>query len=401
MKFAFPAGPPGFHPPTAALTRLLNQKGILNPADEQPYSEAILLGLGGGLDTGYILYQFKHLPNPILVLGFRNQWNQTHAFIENLAERLKLGVEFHEFADQNTAEKVLQINIKSGRPVLVWVDKASLPYRHLSESLKGYIKHQVTVYGRDGRLWRLYIDDLSTGPVEIREKTFTDARAILLENNYLMMTLNETPTLNIQDLRSAIINSIQACAVHLTRPIKTIGISNLNTWADKLNNRQTHLGWPQVFKDKKGLFPTLCTLYESIKLNGTEGFALRKLYSDFLHESAGILSNPAFNAVAGQYLQLSNHWSSLAENALPSKVPVFDRVKKLLNKKSEAYRLNDLEKHQTIHKQFKSLAEAIDADFPLDSYEISQLFERLSSQVNLIAELEMSAARRLRDLTRR
>jgi hypothetical protein len=58
-----------------------------------------------------------------------------------------------------------------------------------------------------------------------------------------------------------------------------------------------------------------------IKLNGSEGFALRKMYSDFLHEGANVLSNSDLNAAAGQYLQLSNQWSNLAENALPSKIP--------------------------------------------------------------------------------
>lgn len=401
MKFDFPAGPPGIHPPTAALSRLLKQKGVINPTDDQPYSEAMLLGVGGGLDTGFILYQFKHLPNPIVFLGFRNQWNQTHAFIETLANRLNLGVHFNEYDNQSTAEKALQKTIKSGKPAIVWVDKASLPYRQLPESLTGYIIHQVTVYARDGRLWRLYIDDLSSEPIEIREKIFTAARANLHQNHFLMMTFDQASDLNKRDLRKAIINGIQDCATQLTRPIQTIGISNLNTWADKLVDHQTSLGWLHVFKNQRGLFPTLCTLYESIKLNGTEGFALRKLYSEFLHQSAGILSNPALNAVAGQYLQLANHWSNLAENTLPSKTPVFDRAKKLLNKKSDAYRLNDFETHQSTHEKLKALTNKIEKAFPLDAIEISQLFDRLSSQIKLIAELEMSAARRLRDITQR
>lgn len=401
MKFDFPEGPPGIHPPTAALSRLLKQKGVINPADDQPYSEAMLLGVGGGLDTGYILYQFKHLPNPIVFLGFRNQWNQTHVFIEKIAKRLNLGVHFNEYANQSTAEKALQKTIKSGKPAIVWVDKASLPYRLLPESLTGYIKHQVTVYARDGRLWRLYIDDLSSKPIEIREKNFTAARENLHQNHFLMMTFDQVGDFGKRDLRNAIINGIQDCATQLTRPIQTIGITNLDTWADKLVDRQTSLGWLHVFKNQKGLFPTLSTLYESIKLNGTEGFALRKLYSDFLHKSAGILSNPALNAVAGQYLQLANHWSNLAENTLPSRIPVFDRVKKLLHKKSEAYQRNDFTTYQLTNEELKSLTKNIEKAFPLDDLETSQLFDRLSSQIKLIAELEKSAARRLRDITRR
>jgi hypothetical protein len=400
MQFEFPTGSPGIHPPTAALTRILTLRGALNPADQQPYSEAMLLGIGGGLDTGYILYQFKHLPYPILVLGFRNQWNQSRLFLQTVADRLNLHVRFQQFSGQITAEKALQKTIKTGKPAIVWVDKASLPYRQIPESLKGFYKHQVTVYGRDGRLWHLFIDDLSSGFIEIREKTLTAARANLPQNNFLMMVIEKVGNLSKRDLQKAIIEGIRDCAIQLTRAIQTLGISNLYNWAGKLTDRQHPMGWPQVFKDQKGLIACLCTLYESIKCNGTEGFALRKLYAEYLHHASDILSNGSLNAVAGQYLQLSNHWSNLAENALPSKVSKFDRVKKLLNKKNEAYRANNNEVYGQTINDLNTLTSQIEEAFPLNSIETGQLFERLSSQIKLIAELEISAARRLQDIAR-
>lgn len=401
MKIEFPEGPPGIHPPTAALTKILKFKGVVNPITEEPFSEALLLGIGGGLDAGYILFQFSHLPNPMLVLGFRNQWNNTRAFLEYLTESLRLGVNFLEFDDRTEAQVALQDVLKQDKLAIVWVDKAHLPYHQLPESLKGYINHQVAVYARDGRLWRLYLDDLTTQPVEIREKLFTDARANLSQGNFQMMVYEAAGDINAQELREAIIEGMRTCAIRLTRPMKTIGISNLETWAEKLTDHHDREGWPQVFRDQKGLFPVLATIYESIKLNNTGGFGLRKIYADFLHESAGLLSNPALNAVAGQYLQLANHWSSLAENALPSKKPVFDRYKSLLNKKYKAYRDYDLDSYKNTINDLQKLKTKIVADFPMDGYETSQLFTRLSSQVKLIAELEMSAAYRLRDVTRR
>jgi len=401
MHIEFPEGPPGIHPPTAALTKILKFKGVVNPITEEPFSEAMLLGIGGGLDAGYILFQFSHLPNPMLVLGFRNQWNNSQAFLEYLTDSLRLGVEFLEFDDRNLAQEALQNVLKEEKLAIVWVDKAHLPHHQLPESLKGYINHQVAVYARDGRLWRLYLDDLTSQPVEIREKLFTEARANLSHSNFLMMVYESAGDINAQELREAIIEGLRTCAIRLTRPMKTIGISNLETWAEKLTDRHDREGWPQIFRDQEGLFPVLSTVYESIKLNGTGGFALRKLYADFLHEAAGLLSNPALNAVAGQYLQLANHWSSLAENALPSKKPAFDRYKSLLNKKYKAYRDHDLETYKKTINDLQGLKTKIISDFPMDGYETSQLFNRLSSQVKLIAELEMSAAYRLRDVTRR
>ncbi len=401
MKINFPESAPGIHPPTSALAKILKFKEIRNPYDDEPYTEALLLGIGGGLDAGYILFQFPHLPNPMLSLGFRSQWNHTQAFLETLTDRLNLAVQFQEFESEKAAQSALQKSMKKEQLAIVWVDKASLPYHDHPDSLKGYINHQVAVYARDGRLWRLFLDDLSSQPIEIREKAFTAARAHLSQNNFLMMLYEGARDLNIQELRGVITQGIRDCATRLTRPLKTIGISTLETWAEKLTDRHDHLGWPQVFQNQKGLLPVLRTVYESIKLNGTGGFALRKTYADFLHEAAGILSNPALNAVAGQYLQLANHWSILADNALPSSVPVFDKIKNLMNKKYEAYRGYDLRHYKKTNQELKALETKIVGEFPLNDRETAQLFEKLSNQVKLISELEMSAALRLRDLTRR
>ncbi len=398
MNFDFPKGPPGIHPPTSALSRILETRGVTNPLTEKPYLESFLLGVGGGLDAGYILFQFNHLPHPMLVLGFRNRWNHTRAFLENLTARLRVDADFHEFADEKNAQIALQDALKKGKAAIVWVDKAFLSYRELPETLKGYINHQVAVYSRDGRLWRLYLDDLSNQPFEIREKLFTAGRANLPQNNYLMMVYTQTQSLNQRELRHSIMDGIQDCASQLNQPVKTLGVSALENWAEKLTDRRDSLGWPRVFKNQNGLYSALRTIYESIRLDGTEGFALRKTYSDFLHQAATILDNPSLNAVAGQYLQLSNHWAILAENALPSNIPAFDRVKNLLNKQYLAYQQHNMKKFSRAIEDLRALETRIIGDFPLDSQDTSQLYERLSRQVKLIAELELSAALRLREI---
>jgi hypothetical protein len=401
MQFDFPEGPPGFHPPTSVLEKILRFTGVVNPVTEQPFSEALLLGIGGGLDAGYILFKFEHLPHPILTLGFRHLWNNTKAFMTNLNDRLLLASEVKEFENEKEAEKDLQENIKDEKVSIVWVDKASLPHHHLPENLKGFSTYQVGVYARDGRLWRLYLDDSSSKAVEIREKTFTAARTKLAQNNFLIMVYDHPNQITAKELRETIIQGISDCAAQLTHPNKNIGVSNWNTWAEQLINHQDKLGWPNIFQNQEDLFKILSSCYELIKLNGTEGFALRKMYADFLQEAAVILKNPSLNAIAGQYLQLANHWSSLAENALPSNIAVFDRVKSLINKKYLAFRQNDMRRFKKSIIDLQSLEAKIINRFPMDLAETNMLFEKLASRVKLISELEASAAFRLRDIARR
>lgn len=401
MNIEFPEGPPGIHPATAVIHKLLRSKQIQNPISASPFSEAFLLGIGGGLDIGVILFQFNHLPNPMLVLGFRNQWNNPQSFMEKVTERLRLPATYREYESDQTAQKDLQGILKTDEPAIVWVDKAYLPYQHRPETQQGYTNHTVAVYARDGRLWRLYVDDLAEGLWEVREKTFTAARASLSQNNFLMATIDGDVDLTVRELRQAITTSIRDCAAQLTRPVRTIGISTLEKWAEMLTDRNDHQGWPQVFKDQKGLYPALRTVYETIRLDGTEGSALRKIYSDFLHEAASYLGNPALNAVAGQYLQVANHWVNLAESALPSTEPDFDTVKSLLSQRYEAYRKNDAKGMQKALKSLRTVENRINKSFPLDDAETGQLFDRLASQVKFIAELETSAALRLQDVVRR
>ena len=400
MKLEFPESSAGIHPPTAALMKILQAKGISNPITKQPYTEALLFGIGGGIGLGYILFQFKHLPNPIVVLGFRNEWNNAQAFLETLTDRLFLKVQFQEFKQIEDGKQGLEQAINRQQPVIVWVDKAHLPYRQLSADLKGFISHQVTVYGHDERSSHWHLDDLSNRLIEIREKTLSIARENTSPQNYLMMTFINAESLSVQELRASIIDGIKDCAAQLTQAQPNLGISNLDIWANQLTDQVGFTGWPHLFKNHKSPYPVLRMIYESIKLNGADGFALRKIYADFLQEAAGMLSNYALNAVAGQYLQLANHWSNLADNALPSRFPVFDRAKNLLNEKYEAYKNHDFVKHHQISDDLSFLEEEINSEFPMDANEVIQLFNRLASQIKLIAELENSAAHRLREVTR-
>jgi hypothetical protein len=77
----------GQHPETAALTNGLAAYGLTAPHTGRPYTEAMLLGVGGGLGAGYILWEFKAHPAAvaILVLGFRITWQYPLKFMETAA----------------------------------------------------------------------------------------------------------------------------------------------------------------------------------------------------------------------------------------------------------------------------------------------------------------------------
>ena len=58
----------GVHPESANIANVLHHHGF-------PISEAMVLGVGGGLGAGYILWEWAEHRTKHLTLGFRNRWN--------------------------------------------------------------------------------------------------------------------------------------------------------------------------------------------------------------------------------------------------------------------------------------------------------------------------------------
>jgi hypothetical protein len=59
----------GRHPDTAALTRLLAALGVTDPASGWPLSEAMVLGIAGGIGFAYFVFEYEDLTT--LYLGGR------------------------------------------------------------------------------------------------------------------------------------------------------------------------------------------------------------------------------------------------------------------------------------------------------------------------------------------
>jgi hypothetical protein len=93
---------------------VLANRGLLAPHTGQPLTEAMVLGVGGGLGAGYILWECKAHDLRTLVFGFRNSW-------------------------QYPARWVLKTCARAGRgvPAIAWADQQALGYRHLPAWLDG------------------------------------------------------------------------------------------------------------------------------------------------------------------------------------------------------------------------------------------------------------------------
>ena len=87
-----------------------------------PLSEAMILGVGGGLGAGYILWEFDAWGYRALTLGFRREWQYPARWAAGTAERLGLHAELHETGGAKAAAAALAAQLDRGLPAIVWID---------------------------------------------------------------------------------------------------------------------------------------------------------------------------------------------------------------------------------------------------------------------------------------
>ena len=77
----------GAHADTAAFANVLANTGVVAPHTGEPLTEAMVLGVGGGLGAGYILWEFARHGERIVVLGFRREWQYPGRWASETAAR--------------------------------------------------------------------------------------------------------------------------------------------------------------------------------------------------------------------------------------------------------------------------------------------------------------------------
>ncbi|HEV3464027.1 MAG TPA: hypothetical protein VG846_08595, partial [Actinomycetota bacterium] len=84
----------GRHPDTAALARLLAALGVTDPATGRPLSEAMALGVAGGIGVAYFVFEYEDQDLTTFYLGGRiNSYVQRQDATEAALARLGVPVQ--------------------------------------------------------------------------------------------------------------------------------------------------------------------------------------------------------------------------------------------------------------------------------------------------------------------
>jgi hypothetical protein len=154
----------GLHPETATLANVLANQGVVSGLTGGPLSEAAILGIGGGLGAGYILWEFKSHSGPVLTLGFRNQWQYPSipGWTAKTLDRLGIEPDVHETGGAKGAREALDARLEAGMPVIASIDLHSIGTWGQPDAPSGHW-FVVVVFGRDDGSYLM--DDRGRGPL--------------------------------------------------------------------------------------------------------------------------------------------------------------------------------------------------------------------------------------------
>ena len=316
----------GVHPDTAAVANVLAHHGVAAEHTGEPLSEAMVLGIGGGLGAGYILWEFKAHGAATLVLGFRNRWQYPDRWMASVLERLAVPAEHLETGGARTAARQLDAALAAGLPALATVDRGSIGYWHLPPEMQGRGGYPVVVYAAgDGRV---RVDDRMLAPRWVERRVLDAARARVGSYRHrLCVIAPDHGELPVGLLRDAVRAGLADAAEHLSARSDSFGLPAWRKWA-RMMTGDAGKAWPRVFASGRGLAGALLSTYEGIQPVGLFGGHLRGLYADFLDEAAGLLEEPSLSEVADAWREAAALWAALADLALP--VEPFGRLRELL-----------------------------------------------------------------------
>ena len=391
----------GRHWETGSVHNVLAYRGVKGPHNGQPPSEAMLLGISGGISFGYFLFHYEGF-DPQLALLTRNTFDP----LQTLLERLGVIQDVKQTASPEKGQANLIEALENGEPAIVWADSTILPYNGWKQASEAYWAMQpVVVYGHDGE--QVFIADRSSQGLKVDAKSFLQARGRVKKDKYRVITLDLPST---DKLAGAVSNSIwQSIRIFTEAPPKgtkrNFGLEGLQHWANMLTNSRNPQSWERFFPPGAGMFAALLGnsyspgLYGWVQTYGSGPNAERDLYAEFLDEAALVLDKPELKEAATRFRASGKAWADLVRIALPDEIEMLNQGRELLARRHRLFieRGDDaLEEILTIGEEFNLLRTRASGQFSLSAEEAAALRQRMSDQVLAIREIEAEAVEAMR-----
>jgi hypothetical protein len=389
----------GKHFESAALKNTFAHSGVLAPHTGEPFSEALCLGIAGGIAAGYSFCPSipgHGVGSGVSVAGRYRVFTTDGSFYKDFFNRIGAKITVKESGGIKAAFNNMKEGLEAGKPVIVWC--APPPY-HTSGWTCAYGMYTMVVYGIDEDKQEAYIGDRAPTPFTLSLNELSGLRNRVCSHKNRSLTFEPPKKVTADGLKKAIQGGIKACAQDFITPkLKSYSLPGLLEWSKVIANPKNKRGWPTVYPKGKMYLP-LRDIFQSVETAGTGGGLYRLMYADFLEEAALITNRKALSACAETYRELGEMWTGFAEAFLPDGIKPFKETKKLLRKRAELFERKGTKARVQIDKltaDLRTLAVEMQRNFPLSSDETMDLLGGLSDKIATMHAAESEAAQMLK-----
>jgi len=385
----------GRHWETGSIHNALALQGVKAPHTGEPYSEALLLGVSGGIAFGYFTFEYKgFLPHVALLT--RNTFNP----FPTTFERLGIAQDVQQTNKAETAEKNLQHTLESGLYPILWADQFSLAYNCLPADKPMWGMMPILAIGSDGKT--IKIADRSSQPFRLSVTDLTRTRGRVKEEKYRLMTLDAPQPAK---LAGAVHKGIcQTISLFTEAPPRggrqNFGFAAYEKLAELLVNRRNKQSWERFFAPGVRMYHALAGspvqpgAYHWVNTWGSGDGAERGLYADFLLEASQILKRPVLKAAAEKFRESYELWLAFADALLPDGVPLLGESKNLIQKKHALFvekGESALPEIKKIHTRLNEILKQSESNFPLSNAQAADLRANLRDILLKIKTMEEQA----------
>lgn len=359
----------GRHWETGTIHNALALQGVKAPHTGQPYSEALLLGVSGGIALGYFTFEYQgYLPHVALLT--RNTFNP----FQTALERLGVAQDVQQTNKAETAEKNLQNALESGMYPILWADQFSLPYNCLPSDEPMWGMMPILALETDGN--SVAVADRSSQPLHLSMPELTKARGRVKDDKYRLVTLDAPQTAKLAGaIHMGICQTISLFTEEPPRGARhNFGFAAYDRLAELLVNTRNKQSWERFFAPGVRMYHALAGspvqpgAYQWINTWGAADGAERGLYADFLLEAAQILKKPSLEEAAEKFRESYKLWLAFADALLPDDVPLLGESKKLIQKKHDLFIAKGeaaLPEIKRINARLNEFLSQSEGDFPL------------------------------------
>ncbi len=384
---------------SAALKNTLAYSGVLDPRTRKPLTEAMCLGIGGGIGVGYSFC--PSIPRSgqgsgISVVGRHRVVDTGGSFQKDALARLGCTVDVCETAGVKAAYEHVCRGLSAGRPVIIWTSPLAAPQMGYHSGTCGM--YLTVVHGVDEARGEAHLGDCAPTSLVMTLADLSAARQQVCSHRNRSLHYAAPKRLDAAMLQKAVAAGAQACADELLKPrLLTFGLPGLVEWSKVINNRKNAKGWPKVYPGGR-LYWALHDTFDSIETAGTGGGLFRPIFAEFLNEAADVLGRKALHGCAAQYQALGREWTALAQSALPDKVKPFKDTKKLLLQRRQLWLSKGPQAAAAMQRctdELRKIDASLQSAFPLDEGQCDALLAALSGRITELHAGESAAAQAL------